>query len=97
MFGSRFARKGTETSHSGTRSLAGTNNPATVTITDNDVARTPCYVDFDSSAGESGTGGNPYNTFAERLAGVSSGGTLKLKGDASDVESGWTGTIILIQ
>jgi hypothetical protein len=50
-------------------------------------------VDFDSSGGESGTVGNPYNTFAEGLAGVSSGGTMKIKGDASDVTSGWTGTI----
>ena len=73
--------------------LAGVNSPATVTISDNDVARTPCYVDFDWSAGESGTISNPYNTFAEGLAGVSSGGTLKLKGDASDVTSGWNGTI----
>ncbi len=34
--------------------------------------------------------GNPYDTFAEGLAGVSSGGTTKIKGNACDVVSGWT-------
>ncbi|MBI3118101.1 MAG: hypothetical protein HYZ00_05425, partial [Candidatus Hydrogenedentes bacterium] len=51
------------------------------------------YVNFSWTGGESGTVANPYNTFSEGLAGVTSGGTINLNGTAADTESSYTGTI----
>jgi M6 family metalloprotease-like protein len=53
----------------------------------------PVYANFSFNGAESGTAANPYNTFAEALAGVLTSGTINLKGDAADTSSGWTGTI----
>lgn len=51
------------------------------------------YVDLSWLGDESGTQALPFNTFAEGLAGVALEGTIKVKGNAADTESEWTGTI----
>lgn len=73
----------------------GTPSAATVTITDNDTSASlsTVYVNFSWTGDEQGTQPKPYNTFAKGLTAVSTGGTIKIKGDAADTVSSWTGTI----
>ena len=78
--------------------LAGTNNPATLTITENDTSGSlsTVYVDFDhvDTPPQDGTSpGTAYGTFGRGLSAVETNGTIKINGSASDRESEWTGVI----
>jgi len=44
----------------------------------------PVYVDFAYSGTEAGTSGQPFNTLAEGILGVTAGGTIKIKGNTGD-------------
>ena len=58
--------------------LAGTNNPATLSIISNDLASSLVYLNVNHIGPESGSLSAPYNTMGEALAVLNTSGTLRI-------------------